>query len=284
MDLLALGRELIAANTVSRLGTRAAVDILRPLYEEAGLRVEVQEVRDGPVRHQNLIGGYPGADRAGLLLVTHLDTVDPGPAELWTEANGQPFALTQRGDRLFGLGTADTKLDALCKLFAAREFRGRQLRRSLQLLGTFGEEVGVKGARHFVSTPQFQARFACCSEPSELVIIRAHKGYGVVRIELEMLSAPEVSGPFEEVRFEGKSAHSATPDLGINAIDLALAAVGGAPFVSLHGGTVTNKVPSRCVVVRPIGGASLVERPPEPSPRDASAVAAVARRTFALWR
>jgi acetylornithine deacetylase/succinyl-diaminopimelate desuccinylase-like protein len=217
-----------------------------------------------------------------LLLVTHLDTVDPGPPELWTETSLQPFALTHRGDRLFGLGTADTKLDALCKLMAAREFRGRQLRRSLELLGTFGEEVGVKGARHFVGTSRFQARFACCSEPSELVIIRAHKGYAVARVELQMLSAPELSGPFEEVTFEGKSAHSATPHLGVNAIDLGLTALGNMPFVSLQGGTVPNKVPARAVVVRPVAGPST--RAPESARRDASQVAALARRTFALWR
>src|SRR6266849_518416 len=68
---------------------------------------------------QNFRGTLRGADPRGLLLVTHLDTVDPGPPEFWTETGGNPFALTQKGHRLFGLGSADTKLDALCKLFAA---------------------------------------------------------------------------------------------------------------------------------------------------------------------
>ncbi len=288
MDLLALSRDLIAANTVSQVGTVAAVSILRPLYEEAGLRVLVQEAPGSP-HQQNLVGTYPGADPAGLLLVTHLDTVDAGPLEAWTETGRNPFALTQQGDRLFGLGSADTKLDALCKLAGAREFKSRPLRRSLQLLGTYEEEVGAKGARHFVQTAQFSARFVSCSEPSELAIIRAHKGYAVVRVELECSGAAEISGPFERVVFEGKSAHSSTPHLGVNAIDRAFEQLARTPFVSLEGGTVANKVPARCEVVRPrrfgappsASGESSV---PLSSVIDASPLGVLAQRAFELWR
>src|SRR5712692_8583634 len=114
MDLLALSRELIAANTVSEAGTAAAVRVLLPLYQACGLQTRIQEVRRGEVRQQNLLGTYPGADRRGLLLVTHLDTVDPGPLDLWTETYANPFALERKGDCVYGLGSADTKLDALC--------------------------------------------------------------------------------------------------------------------------------------------------------------------------
>ena len=124
MDLPGLSRHLIAANTVSEHGTAAAVEILKPLYESAGLRVEIFADPNDP-KQQNILGTLGGVDPSGLLLVTHLDTVDPGPLELWTETGGNPFALTQKGDRLFGLGSADTKLDALCKVFAARAYRGQ---------------------------------------------------------------------------------------------------------------------------------------------------------------
>src|SRR5215831_14684733 len=148
MDLLALSRDLIAANSVSAEGTLKVVRILKPLYESAGLDVSVQELPSRPGQ-QNLLGSYHGDDLRGLLLVTHLDTVDAGPPDQWTETGGNPLALTQKGDLLYGLGSADTKLDALCKLFAARGFRDRRLRRTLQLLGTCEEEVGAKGARFF---------------------------------------------------------------------------------------------------------------------------------------
>ncbi|HXN41697.1 MAG TPA: M20/M25/M40 family metallo-hydrolase [Myxococcaceae bacterium] len=289
MDLLALSRDLIAANTVSQVGTAAAVNILRPLYEQAGLRVMVQDAPGTP-EQQNLLGTYPGADSAGLLLVTHLDTVDAGPFELWTETDGNPYHLTQAGDRLFGLGTADTKLDALCKLAAARDFKSRPLRRSLQLLGTFEEEVGAKGARHFVASPSFTARFVACSEPSELTIIRAHKGYAVVRVELEAPTTADVAGPLERVLFEGKSAHSSTPRLGVNAIEKALEQIGKGPFVSLEGGTVANKVPARCEVVRqqgsgsPAGGQVVAGSLSTAGGKDASPLGILARRAFDIWR
>jgi acetylornithine deacetylase/succinyl-diaminopimelate desuccinylase-like protein len=289
MDLLALSRDLIAANTVSQVGTAAAVNILRPLYEQAGLRVVVQEGSGSP-HQQNLLGTHPAADSAGLLLVTHLDTVDAGPFELWTETGGNPFNLTQEGDRLFGLGTADTKLDALCKLAAVREFKSRPLRRSLQLLGTFEEEVGAKGARHFVATPYFTARFVSCSEPSELTIIRAHKGYAVVRVELEAPTPADVPGPLERVLFEGKSAHSSTPKLGDNAIEKALDQIGMQPFVSLQGGTVANKVPARSEVVRqkglglPSSGRVVAGSLSAAGGKDASSLGVLAWRAFGLWR
>ncbi|MGQ0508942.1 MAG: M20 family metallopeptidase [Myxococcaceae bacterium] len=277
MDLLALSRALIAADTVSHRGTEAAVRVLKPLYEEAGLAVQVQEeVRDG-VRHQNLLGTYSGTDRAGLLLVTHLDTVDPGPLEMWTET--EPHQLALKGDQVFGLGSADTKLDSLCKLFAARKLKGKAFKRSLQLLGTFEEEVGCKGAKAFARSPLFTARFAACSEPSELVIIRAHKGYAVVEIDLVLPDSAELSGPFQRVQVDGKAAHSSTPHLGVNAIEKALEAQGNAPLVSLEAGSVANKVPARAVVLRPGEGAEV------PSDRrDATLTLKISARLFAAWK
>jgi acetylornithine deacetylase/succinyl-diaminopimelate desuccinylase-like protein len=258
--------------------------VLQPLYEAAGLEVVVQEdVRDG-VRHQNLLGTYRGADPGGLLLVTHLDTVDSGPPELWSETDFQPHSLAKKGDKVYGLGSADTKLDALCKLFAARELKGKPLRRSLQLLGTYEEEVGAKGAKHFIRSDLFQARYVACSEPSELVIIRAHKGYAVVVVDLEMSESPPLEGGLEEIVVEGKAAHSSTPHLGINAIERSLGILDGVgPLASLEGGSVSNKVPARCTLV--LQGSALPGKPVQrTNARDATATAQLAKRLFELWK
>jgi acetylornithine deacetylase/succinyl-diaminopimelate desuccinylase-like protein len=279
MDLLALSRALIAADTVSHHGTAAAVNVLRPLYESVGLRVQVQEVVREGVHHQNLLGSYAGVDPGGLLLVTHLDTVDPGPRELWTETGADPFALTRKDDRIYGLGSADTKLDALCKLMAARELQGRPLRRSLQLLGTFEEEVGCKGARHFAQSPELRARFVVCSEPSELTIVRAHKGYAVVRVSFQLPESSPLPGPWVSQVFEGKSAHSSTPHLGVNAIEKAISALGDTPVARLEAGTVSNKVPDRCRVQVPGSGGQQ-----EANARDARPSLKLAAELYAAWR
>ena len=84
---LELARKLVAANTVSANGTKAAADILQPLFEHVGLNVRRQVV-DGI--HVNLLAG-PGGDASwagGVLLVTHLDTVPAGPG--WKT---DPFSL-----------------------------------------------------------------------------------------------------------------------------------------------------------------------------------------------
>src|SRR5437667_179943 len=177
---LELSRKLVAANTVSSEGTRQAADLLQTPWEHAGLAVRRQVVDEV---HVNLAGG-PGGEAAGtggVLLVTHLDTVPPGPLDKW---QSDPWTLTERDGFLYGLGCADVKLDALCKAEAARRLQRRKTRRPFWLLGTFGEEVGLRGARHFVASELFRQiapSQVLCGEPSELQIISAHKGYAVVR-------------------------------------------------------------------------------------------------------
>ena len=109
---LQLAKKLIAADTVSANGTRAAADVLQGLYEHAGLPT-LRQVVDGI--HVNLLAG-PGGDAegpGGVLLVTHLDTVPAGPG--WQT---DPWTLTEKEGFLFGLGVADVKLDALALVHA----------------------------------------------------------------------------------------------------------------------------------------------------------------------
>ncbi|MFL5248843.1 MAG: M20/M25/M40 family metallo-hydrolase [Myxococcales bacterium] len=258
-------RALVRADTVSANGTRAAVDALAPLYEAAGLALRRQVVREGPVEHVNALAGPGGTGTdakgpsrtqvpGGLLLVTHLDTVPSGPREAWTKTGSDPWALTEEDGILFGLGCADVKLDALCKIEAARRLRETRLRRPFWLLGTFGEEVGLRGARHFAGSDLFAEigpRQVLCGEPSKLELISAHKGYVVVRCTLVDARARLVStaGPgIEELTFAGKAAHSSTPHLGVNAIRRAIAwaRASGSPVIAARGGSSANVVPARC--------------------------------------
>ena len=248
-----LARKMIAANTVSANGTRGAAELLEGLWAHAGLEVQRQTVDE---IHVNVLAGPGGEAKGpgGVLLVTHLDTVPAGPGWLT-----DPWTLTEKDGWLFGLGVADVKLDALCKAEAARRLQGRTCARPFWLLGTFGEEVGLRGARHFVQTDQF-ARIApkqvLVGEPSELTIISAHKGYIVVRVTLRDTKARMVSsaGPgVEAMRFAGKAAHSSTPHLGENAISKALqyAKASGAAVLGINGGTSSNVVPASCVLEVP---------------------------------
>ena len=285
---------LVRADTSPGKGTRAAAALLAPLYESAGLAVRRQEDEPGEI---NVLAGPGGAGSdpadpsriaipGGVLLVTHLDTVPAGPPERWTETGGDPWALTAKDGVLFGLGTADVKLDALCKIEAARRLRGRKLARPFWILGTCGEEVGLRGARRFAASAFFQEirpRFVLCGEPSELKLITAHKGYAVVRCTVTDAKARVVSsaGPgIERLSFTGKAAHSSTPHLGVNAVRRALAwaRASGTPLLSAAGGTSANVVPASCVLEVPAPRDS-----GEPSPDEVRFLPPSAPRPN-LWR
>ncbi|MGZ6124275.1 MAG: M20/M25/M40 family metallo-hydrolase [Myxococcales bacterium] len=276
---LELARGLIAADTVSAKGTRQAADLLQSLWEHTGLPVRRQVVEE---IHVNVLGGPGGEAKGpgGVLLVTHLDTVAPGPLDRW---EGDPWTLAERDGFLHGLGVADVKLDALCKAEAARRVQGRKARKPFWLLGTFGEEVGLRGARHFVESDLFRAvapAQVLCGEPSELRIISAHKGYAVVRCTLRDRKARPVNseGPgVEQILFAGRAAHSSTPALGENAILKALAWVksSGSPVIAARGGSGANVVPASCVLEvpaprekgepEPASTKFLPPRPPQPN-------------------
>ena len=263
-------------------GNRLAVDLLTNLYEQAGLRTRVQP---GGEHDANVLAGPGGCPAApgGLLLVTHLDTVPPGPREKWQT---DPFELTLQDGWLVGLGCADVKLDALCKLEAAKRLRKVALRRPFWLLGTWGEEIGLRGAQQFAQSELFTEiapSQVLCGEPSELEVISAHKGYAVVRVEVTDGRARTVALQglaAEELTFSGKAAHSSTPQLGVNAIAKALAwsKASGTPVLAAAGGTSTNVVPSRCVLT-----VASPRDEGQPRPDEARLVQAEGERAN-LWR
>jgi acetylornithine deacetylase/succinyl-diaminopimelate desuccinylase-like protein len=259
---LSAARDLIQADSISDHGNLAAVRVLAPLCEAAGLPVQILPAPDSADRDANLLAGPGGAPSGDpLLLVTHLDTVSPGPSDLW---KSDPFTLTVEGNRAIGLGVADVKLDALCKLAAMERLKGVPLKRPFYFLGTYGEEIGLRGARSFAATMPFRPFGVLCGEPSELILCHAHKGYAVVRVRVRSVKGTAFAGsPVEVVAWQGKAAHSSTPALGVNAIDLALDELSkpGLPYaMALNGGASSNTIPARCegvVYLRPACGPSL---------------------------
>ncbi|MGH9390281.1 MAG: M20 family metallopeptidase, partial [Vicinamibacteria bacterium] len=260
-DLLEEAKRIIGIESESSQGTESLVRHLCSLCAPFDLTLETQSLALRGVSQVNLLAekGPTTADR--VLFVTHLDTVPAGERALWTECGGNPFRATVKGDDLYGLGSADAKVDILCKLKAAERFVGVAFRNRLTILGTFGEEIGLLGARHFLEQRGTDFRYALVGEPSDLEIVTAHKGYIVWEAALH-IREPGSSSSQEDwasVLFRGQEAHSSTPDLGDNAIERALSwlsrviasrggdfAVGGA-----QGGDAVNRVPSRCTLIVP---------------------------------
>ena len=160
------------------------------------VRTEIQPVSaDG--RKANLIATL-GSGPGGLVLAGHTDTV-PYDADRWTD---DPFALTERDDKLFGLGTADMKGFFAAALHAIARFEPTALQRPITLLGTADEESTMDGARALAEAGERLGRYAIIGEPTGLQPIRKHKGVFYVQVSVH-----------------GKAGHASNPALGVNAID-----------------------------------------------------------------
>ena len=254
-DVVAWAERFVSTPSESKLGNAAIAALAAELLGELGLPARIDTAEVAGVRHHAVTCevGPPPRDSGpadGLLLITHLDTVPPGDAAAWTATGGDPFRATRDGDRLYGLGAADAKVDFVCKAIALAGARAR-LTRPVRLVGTFGEEVGLLGARWLVEQGLARGmRYALVGEPSELVAIHAHKGYAVFEARVPLSRAR--GGACCAVRREtirGVAAHSSAPALGVNAIVAALERiaqgdVGG--VVELSGGSAVNVVPERC--------------------------------------
>lgn len=270
MDLISLAQHMIATNSVTTQGTRTLGEFLaRTVVPELDVSVTWQEGETAA--DANLIAYKPGSTSLpALLLTSHLDTVPPGDPTLWTKTHGDPFAPAIEGDRLYGLGSADAKLDWLAKAAAIARFRDRPFVRPLLFTGTYGEERGLVGARRLLSNPPCPIGYAFVGEPCELKLVHAHKGIIVCALHLSGHVLTPHPGTTRTLVVAGRSAHSSTPARGENAILKALQELQHAPHLvplSLHGGDAVNKVPAHCeiTVLEPSSAGSELSSPLDPA-------------------
>ena len=255
-DLIDEAKRLIRFNTVTWSSNADCAVYVGSLFRKLGLQVSYQEARVGEVLFMNVVG-WVGTGKAPLLLTTHLDTVDPGNPRLWTKTGADPWRLTVRGDTLTGLGAADTKLDLLAKLAALGGMKVSALARPIVLLGTFGEESGLRGAARFCQGDLPRPAMALVGEPSDLSVVTRHKGLAVGQILFKTrgLLRPSSAQWLYEATLTGKAAHSSTPGLGANAIELGLQLLqslkkrhGKIALLSWEGGSGHNIIPASSTI------------------------------------
>ncbi len=252
LNLLGWAERFISTPSVSADGNTEIAVRACELLAEIGLEARREPALVDGVLHETVIAdvGPRGAD--GLLLLTHLDTVPPGDPAAWTSTASDPWKPTRAGDRLYGLGSADAKVDLVCKVAGLAGVDRARLRRPVRVIGSFGEEIGLLGARWLIDQGLAEGfRYALVGEPSELGAIHAHKGRRVYEARIPLEPLGEMAGRVERQTFAGHSAHSSSPELGANAIDAALARLWRSDVVGLvdvDGGEAVNKVPERCVL------------------------------------
>jgi acetylornithine deacetylase len=177
-----------------------------------------------------------------LLLCGHIDTVT-------VEGMTEPHAPRVQGDRLYGRGAYDMKAGVAAALIACREAAALGLAGDVVVAAVADEEHASLGVQEVLRSVGADA--AIVTEPTEMELVVAHKGF-----------------VWTEVELTGRAAHGSRPQLGVDAIVKAgpiLTALGeldealgerthpllgrGSVHASkIEGGEEMSSYPARCVV------------------------------------
>ena len=266
--LIEMMRHLIGSPSVSSVSPEwdksnaQVIDHLAGWCESLGFRVEHLPIAGHPGKF-NLVASA-GTGPEGLVLSGHTDTV-PYDEARWSS---DPFRLTEREDRWYGLGTCDMKGFFAVALEAISDLDLSSLKHPLILVATADEESSMCGAKALVDTHRRLGRHAVIGEPTGMRPVRLHKGIGM-----------------EAIRLTGRSGHSSDPALGVNALDgmyLVMAELidwrselqqryrnplfaVDVPTINLghiHGGDNPNRICAHCELhfdIRPLPGMDLAE-------------------------
>lgn len=179
------------------MSNRAVIDYLANCFADLGFNTQVMELAQ--TGKANLVATL-GTGDGGLVLAGHSDTV-PYDADRW---QSDPFALTEKDGKLYGLGATDMKGFFPVIIEAVKPYLDKPFKHPLIVLATADEESSMSGARALAQSgiPGSKPRYAVIGEPTELTPIRMHKGIMM-----------------EAVRVRGQSGHSSNPALGKNALE-----------------------------------------------------------------
>jgi acetylornithine deacetylase len=241
---------LIAFDTTSRGSNLELIHFVRDYLSGHGIDSEL--IHDETGQKANLWATVGPRVDGGIVLSGHTDVV-PVDGQDWSS---DPFRMEQRGDRLFGRGTADMKGFIACALAAVPDMAKRKLTAPVHFALSYDEEVGCLGARglveHLDGLP-VRPKAVIVGEPTDLSVVNAHKGsIGVV------------------TTVTGLEGHSSKTHQGVNAIMYAAELVAylsqmaeefqapahqnerfDPPYTTIsvglmQGGTATNIIPKQC--------------------------------------
>lgn len=243
-------RRLVAFNTVSHESNLGLIETVRDYLLSQGVKSRL--TFDADKRKANLFATLGDERAGGIVLSGHTDVV-PVVGQAW---DTDPFVLTEKDNRLYGRGSADMKGFIAASLAQVPFFLNANLATPIHLALSYDEEVGCFGIKELLADLRDAgiAPTACIvGEPTGMQPIVAHKGTHRFKCCVR-----------------GREAHSALPNLGVNAIEYAaelvlyIRAMGEhfaqtetrdfgfpVPYTTLqttimHGGTGQNIVPKDC--------------------------------------
>ena len=199
-NALALLKDLIAVDSINPslvAGAAGEAAVARTIVEAMrgmGLAVETQDVAPG---RPNVVGTLEGrVPGRSLMFCGHIDTVG-------VTGMHRPFDPIERDGRIYGRGSQDMKGGVAAMIDAARVIAesGGLAAGRLVIACVVDEEHASLGADALVT--RWRADAAVVTEPTDLQIAIAHKGFEWVEIETE-----------------GRAAHGSRPREGRDAIRL----------------------------------------------------------------
>ena len=199
------------------------------LLEQLGFTVERYPIPEAEVRAAgmisatNLVVRRRFGDGPVIALNAHGDVVQPG--EGWTT---DPYGAQIRDGVMYGRGVAVSKSDIATYAYALRalEASGAALHGTVELHITYDEEAGgLIGPGGLLASGVSRPDYAISAGFSYSVVI-AHNGC----LHLE-------------VRIEGRSAHAARPDTGVDALEAATQVLAGLYELRKTYVTVHSKIP-----------------------------------------
>jgi len=155
-----------------------------------GLAVQVVEPVPGRASVIGVLAGAGGG--TSLILNAHMDTVGAGGMK-------DPFAPIVREGRVYGRGAYDMKGSLAAIMIAAREAKKLKLHGDVIVAAVADEEVASVGTAAVLK--RVEADAAIVTEPTEMRLCLAHKGFAWLEVETR-----------------GVAAHGSRPDLGVDAV------------------------------------------------------------------
>ena len=181
-------------------GNLHVINQLADWFENLGFHCEIQII-DSEKDKANLIATL-GSGNNGLVLAGHTDTV-PFDENRWQV---EPFGLTEKDDRFYGLGSCDMKSFFAVILEALKAIDLNKIKQPLIVLATADEETSMSGAKAIAKQASQlginNARYAVIGEPTNMQAVRMHKGMMM-----------------EAIQLSGQAGHSSNPALGNNALE-----------------------------------------------------------------
>ena len=195
-DVTALTCDLVAIESVNPdlvpegSGEAAIAAFVASWLHDHGLQVELVETVPGRPSVVGVLRGKGGG--RSLMLNAHMDTVGAGGMR-------DPFQPAVDSGRVYGRGAYDMKGSLAAVMIAAREAGRLDLAGDVIVTAVSDEEVASTGTSAVLH--RFSADAAIVTEPTELRLCTAHKGFVWLEVEVR-----------------GVAAHGSRPDLGVDAI------------------------------------------------------------------